>query len=171
MFDLVLDVLLVADTTLRGVNLPGTRCMFLGPGQGIADVAQMAVDQQLTFLGIRILLIVTGFAEVEAQHPALLSSLLAAMEKIQRNVGYSNIILAAPVPSPTATRSQLKELFAFSKQIQVVCKHAARFQYTKTGLLFYGRGGMYANLLDSKGLTAQGVKVVTTQLMDRLNSA
>lgn len=76
-------MLLVADVVLEGLNLPGTKHIFLSPGQGFSDVGQLAQDQGLCFIGIKVLLIITGFEDIVAQHPAIISSVLAALDKIQ----------------------------------------------------------------------------------------
>lgn len=85
LIDLIVDELLVADKLLSDINLPGTKHISLSEGQGLVDVAQLAYDQELMFLGVKILVIITGFAEVEANHPAIISSVLTAMAKNQAN--------------------------------------------------------------------------------------
>lgn len=82
-------MLVVADDTLKGINIPGTKVIFLSEGGGFVDVASMAVNQELIYLHIRVLFIVTGFAEVEAQHPAMGSSVLVALSKIKTVWGTS----------------------------------------------------------------------------------
>lgn len=74
------------------------------------------------------------------------------------------------MPQSSATTQVLKQLFLFTKQLQLICKNTQGVQFTKTGLLFYGPGGLYANLLDEKGITPQGQSIVTTQLLDKLKS-
>lgn len=133
-------------------------------------MGQLAVDQELIFLGTKALVVLTGFADIEAEHPALLSSVLAAMSKIKENVGYQLIILTSPVPGPQVSTEQLRRLFSFARQIQLLCKHSEKFEFTKTGQLFYGPGGRYVNLLDLEGLTDQGLKIISTQLLDKINS-
>lgn len=128
------------------------------------------MDQQLLYLKVRVLVLLTGFAEVEANHPAISNSVLAALTKVKQNVTYRKIVIASPVPQPYASSAQLKALFRFSKLLQHCCKDSMRLEFTKTGTLFYGPGGLYANLLDSKGLTVHGAKVLQRQLLDKLNS-
>lgn len=166
----ILDVLIVVNDVVGDFYLPGTRQILLEPDKGLLDVGQMAVDQELLFLGVKVLVIITGFAEVEAGHPAMLNCVMAAMMKLRKNVGYDRILLGSPLPRPHASVTQLKSLFALSKSVQDLCKVHPGFEFTKTGLLFYGPGGMYANLMDDKGLTSQGVTVLRRQLIDKLNS-
>lgn len=150
--------------------LPGARQILLDESQGLMDVGDMAFNQELMFVAIKVLIVVSGFAEVEAGHPAMINCIMAAMDKIKKGITYQKIILASPVPRPYASRNQLKALFAMSKQIQKLCTMHDKFEFTKTGLLFYGPGGLYADLMDQQGLTQAGVKVMYNQLVDKLNS-
>lgn len=162
-------MLLVLDHHLQGLSLPGSRCIVLQEEQGLFDVGVMAVNQELLFLGTKVLLVITGCAEVEAQHPAMVNSVLAAMKRIQDNVPYV-VVMAAPLPKPTDTVKQLKDLFRMTKVIQACCKDRDRFEFTKSGLLFYGPGGIYANLMCDQGLSDLGVTTLSNQLLDKLNS-
>lgn len=130
----------------------------------------MAVDQELVFINIKLLFIITGFAEVQSEHPALGSCVLAALDKVAKNVSYPKIVLASPVPQVSASVRDLKSLFGLSKQLQGYCKHSRRFEFTKTGLLVYGPGGVYANLLDANGITKQGFSILRIQIVDKLHS-
>lgn len=167
---MLLDVLLVLDDHLAAMELPGARHIYLTEGQGLCDVGLMAVDQQLLFVRVRVLVLLTGFAEVEAEHPAIINSVLAAFDRMQRNVGYRKIVVAAPVPRPYASATQLKATFKFTKILQHICKQSVCLEFTKSGSLFYGPGGFYANLLDNTGLTSHGVETLHRQLLDKLNS-
>lgn len=164
------EILIVADDVLEGITVQGTKWLMLPEGTGFVDVANMAVNQELTYLNIKTLFIITGFAEIEVQHPALGSSVLAALSKIDKNVGYANIIVGAPVPRPGASKSQLKSLFHLTKQLQALCRDHPRFEFTKTGLLCYGPGGIYGNIMNERGLTPMGAKSISTQISDKLSS-
>lgn len=155
---------------MDGLQLSASRLILLQEGDGYPEVANMALNQELMYLGVKALVIITGLAEVEAQHPALVNCVLAAVDKIKTNVGYSTIILAAPIPKNGSTTVQLKELFQFSKLLQFVCKRDPRLEFTKTGQFFYGPGGLYANLLDEQGLTNSGLSLLKRQLQDKLGS-
>lgn len=163
-------MLLVADDHLEGVQLPGSRQLMLQDGQGFSDVGQMAVDQELLYLGVRVLVVLTGFAEVEVEHPAVTNCILAAMSKLEANVSYQKIVIAAPIPRPGASVTQLKNLFSMTKAIQVLCKSKDRFEFSKTGHLFYGPGGLYANLFVEDKLSHAGKILLANQLLDKLNS-
>lgn len=155
---------------MRGLNIPGVRTILLEDGHGFPEVGQLAVDQELLFLEVKVLVIITGFAEVEAKHPAIISSVLAALGKVLQNVAYRKIIVGAPIPRPRALPSQLKQLFDFSKQLQLLCRGHDRLEYTKSGLMFYGPKGVYVNLMHEESLSTQGCKRLTTQLLDRVSS-
>lgn len=163
-------MLIVIDDIVGEFYLPGTRQILLEPERGLLDVGLMAVNQELLFVGIKVLVVLTGFAEIEAGHPALINCIMAAMSKLRKNVGYQRILLGSPIPRPQASVSQLKDLFAMSKHLQALCKVHPGFEFTKTGLLFYGPGGLYAHLMDANGLTVQGTQALHTQLIDKLNS-
>lgn len=165
-----LEVLLLVDHMVQGLIIPGVRVLQLEDGQGYADVGMMAANQELAFAGITVLFLITGCAEVEAQHPAIVSSVVAALHKVVQNVPYSKIIIGAPIPKPSASQAQLKQLFNFSKQLQLLTRQDDRLEYTKTGLMFYGPGGVYANLMSQLRLTNQGLARLKTQVVDRLLS-
>lgn len=152
------------------MELPRARQILLTEAQGIFDVGCMALNQEFVYLGVKVLVVITGFAEVEAGHQAWTNSVMAAMKKLEKGVPYPVIVLASPLPRPYATRDQLRQLFDCSRQLQRLCKQNTRFEFTKSGLLFYGPGGLYANLMDQSGLTEQGVRLLRTQLIDKLNS-
>lgn len=145
------------DNILQGLNIQEVKLITLPQGFGLVDVGNMAVNQQLIFLQIKVLYIITGFAEIEAQHPTFSSSVVVALSKIEQNVGYEHIIVGAPIPAPGATKIQLKQLFHLSKQLQALCKEHPKFEFTKSGLLFYGPGGIYGNLMTQEGITLQGL--------------
>lgn len=155
---------------VQGLELPGARQILLKEEQGLCDVGQMAVDQELLFVGVRVLVILTGYAEVEARHPAVFNSIIAALKKIKDNVHYEKIILGAPLPRPTATIGLLKDLFKMSKLLQFCCRNCNRLEFSKSGLLFYGPGGLYADLMQKTGLSTVGVLALKNQLVDKLNS-
>lgn len=155
---------------MQGLQLPRSRQILLTEDQGLQDVGLMAVDQQLLYAGVKVLVILTGFAEVEAQHPALLNSVRAAIDRICGNVHYRKIVLGAPLPRPGASVLQLRELFKLSKLIQWCCKDSDRLEFTKSGFLFYGPGGLYANQMKETGLTSVGLNNLRNQLLDKLNS-
>lgn len=165
-----LEVLIVADDVLKNLKLPNARHIFLEPGQGLVDVAKLAENQEMAFPGVKVIVVISGFAEIEARHPAIISSVLAVMRRLESSVANVKIVLASPVPNPSADKELLRQLFYFSKQLQKLCTLHKRFDFTKTGLLFYGPGGLYANMLDRHGATEQGLKLVTTKLMDKLKS-
>lgn len=155
---------------MQGLQIPRARIIYLEEGQGFPEVGQLAVNQELLYLNVRVLLIITGFAEVEAQHPAIVNSVLAAVEKVLHNVGYHKIILGAPIPRPRANPKQLRHLFGLSRVINQLCKGSDRLEFTKSGALFYGPGGIYANLMAKHGLSQLGLDRLATQLMDKLAS-
>lgn len=161
---------MIADEFLEGVHLPGARQLLLDNGQGFCDVGEMAVNKELLYLNVKVMVVMTGFAEVEVEHPAMVNCVLAAMQKMLDNVDYQKIVVAAPVPRPDATNVQLKELFKLTKVIQCLCKKDCRLEFTRSGLNFYGPRGIYANLMTAKGLTQMGTKTVNNQLLDKLNS-
>lgn len=161
---------MVLDYHLADLVIAGVRRLVLEQGQGFMELGQLAVNQELCFKGVRVLFIITGFAEVEADHPALGSCVLAALQKVISNADFQKIFLGAPAPTVCASKEQLRRLFQLTKQLQWFCKHNPKFEYTKTGLLLYGPGGVYANLMTSEGLTHAGVNALNTQTLDKLAS-
>lgn len=169
-FFLILDVLLVLDQHLKDVHIPGARKIVLTEAQGLCDVGLLAVNQELLFLHIKVLVIITGWAEIEAEHPAMENSVLAAIERILTNVHYRKVVLAAPVPRPDASKEQLKQLFRMTRFLQFCCKGNGRLEYTKSGQMFYGPGGLYADFFHGGGLTQNAKSVLSNQLFDKINS-
>lgn len=167
---MLLEILIVTDHHLGELIVPGIKQIRLGEGEGFLELGDLAANQELVFLDVKVLFVITGFAEVQARHPALGSCVLAALKKLDGNIWCEQVILAAPLPQFDTSRALLKDLFQLSRQLQNFCAGHARYEYTKTGLLFYGPGGVYANLLERTELTASGKKVLVRQVLDKLHS-
>ena len=183
-FYIILDVLIIADDIVRNVQFPHAQWIFLKEQQGYSDI-QEKTAAQTGLKDIKLVILMTGRAEVVAQHKAVINCIQSAVEAIKMANSDAVIMLCAPLPYPRDGDVLLQELGEFSKTLNDICRQSEYLEYSKIGQAFIQRhslinpeGGDPENvllvkpfLMDRSGLTLQGARLISSKLLEKVSSA
>ena len=184
-FILILEVLIMADEIIRNVQYPHAQWLFLKETQGYTDLQSKISSGTVSLEGFKIMVIITGRAEVVAQHEAVVNCVQSTIDTIHKANSQLIILLCAPVPYPRDGHIMLEELSEFSAVLNDLCKQSEYLEYSRLGHVFYSRRRIVEpevweedtlcvvkrNLLDRGGLTLQGARLINSRLVDKIASA
>lgn len=170
-FNFVLVIVIIADDVLKTIRLPATRTVWLTEDQGLADVRMMIRNGTIQNKGELLVILVSGRAEVEAEHPAGLNTAWATMLEIACLWPVARVLVSAPVPRSGDKKFLLNGLHSFSKGLRQLCRRNSRFEFARLGYLFFNKHGLDHSLYQQGVISETGVSLFTSQLREKILSS
>ena len=179
----VLDVLIIADDVISNVQFPNARWIFMKEQQGYSDI-QDKLSQQEGMQDVKLVIIISGRAEVVAQHEAIINCVQSAIDAIRAFNSDVVIMMCAPLPYPRDGHVLLNELTEFAKTLNDICRQSEYLEYSKIGQAFMQKRALAhvddevdsvfmikTSLMDRMGLTLQGARLISSKLLEKVSSA
>ena len=176
---------MVADDIIPEIPIPNTRWVFLSEQQGFADLQRQANEGSLELADKKLVVLITGCAEVVAQHHAIINCVQSALEAIQKENPDAIILICAPMPRPRDGPVLIAELDELAKVLSDICKRSEYLEFSKLGQNFYAKFRAMPNeigeeelvylirshLMNSKGLTLHGSRLISARISEKIASA
>ena len=180
-----LDILIIADDTVKNVHMSEAEWIFLPEGQGLVDVKKRLSSGEWAREAVKIVVLITGQAEASAGHQAMANSVKNAMLSVRVAYPDAMVLLCAPLPRPRDGPPVLRDLELLSDVMHEECRKEEYYEYSSLGSYFYGKyciAGDKSNappvvmlvktgLMDQQGITVQGSCMVQKRLADKIKSA
>ena len=170
-FICVLEILIIADDTVKNVYIPNAEWVFLPEGQGLVDVRRKLMNTEWQRDGVKIVILITGQVEAAAGHKAMLNSVQNVLLSIRHAYPELMVLMCAPLPHARDGPLVLRDLDVLSDIMHEVCRKEEYCEYSSIGAYFYGKYRLADNrnclgqssvllvkscLMDPQGLTVQG---------------
>lgn len=106
----ILEILIIADDTVKNVHIPNAEWIYLPEGQGLVNVRRKLMNEEWQCEGVKIVILLTGQTEAATPHQAMSNLVQNVLLSIWHTYPDSMVLMCAPLPRAGDEPLVLKDL-------------------------------------------------------------